>query len=130
MLEDLLAEAAADQREARPPRAVRDPRAARLGTLSLLLLIAALALQGISFAQQLSYLFAPRPGELPVLVVVLVMAILTSLAAVVVGCMAAMKPDGRRKGVFAAALALGFLVLFGAASWFGWGFLGALSAPI
>lgn len=128
MLEELLAEA--DHRAPRAPRAVRDRRAARLGAMSLWLMLGALVLQGVSLVQQLSYLFAPRPGELPVLVVVLVLAVAAGLAAVVVGGMAARKTDGRRTGVFGAALALGFLVLFGAASWFGWGFLGALSAPI
>ena len=78
----------------------------------------------------ISVFWAPRPGELPVLVIVLVLAVTAGLAAVVVGGMAARSTDGRRTGVFGAALALGFLVLFGAASWFGWGFLGALSAPI
>lgn len=128
MLEELLEEA--DQRAPRAPRVVRDRRAARLGTLSLWLMLGALVLQGVSLVQQLSYLFSPRPGELPLLVIVLIAAVAAGLAAVVVGCVAARKADGRRTGAFGAALALGFLVLFGAASWFGWGFLGALSAPI
>ena len=109
---------------------MRDRGAARLGAISLWLLLAALVLQGVSLVQQLSYLFAPKPGELPILTVVLVAAVLAGFSAVVVGCMASTKADGRRTGMLGAALALGFLVLFGAASWFGWGFLGALSEPI
>jgi hypothetical protein len=128
MLEELLAEA--DRRAPHAARAVRDRRAARLGATSLWLMLGALVLQGVSLLQQLSYLFAPRPGELPVLAIVLVLAVGVGVGAIVVGCLAARSTDGRRTGVFGAALALGFLVLFGAASWFGWGFLGALSAPI
>jgi hypothetical protein len=63
-------------------------------------------------------------------VAVLVAAGVLGLSGVVVGCIAATKPDGRRTGVFGAALGLGLLVLFAAASWFGWGFLSALSAPV
>lgn len=128
MLEDLLDEAAPVERPAR--RVVRDRRAAFLGSLSIWLLLAALVLQAVSLAQQFSYLFAPRPGELAVVVAVLATAVLVGLAGVVAGAMASAKPDGRRAGVFGSALGIGFLVLFGAASWFGWGFLGALSAPI
>jgi uncharacterized integral membrane protein len=128
MLEDLLDEAAAVERPAR--RVVRDRRAAFRGALSIWLLVAALVLQVLSLVQQFSYLFAPRPGELPVVIAVLATAVIVGLVGVVVGCMAATKADGRRAGVFGSALGLGFLVLFGAASWFGWGFLGALSAPI
>ncbi|WP_306231802.1 hypothetical protein [Agrococcus beijingensis] len=128
MLQDLLDEAAAVERPAR--RVVHDRRAAFLGALSIWLLGAALVLQVLSLVQQFSYLFAPRPGELPIVIAVLATAVIVGLVGVVVGCMAATKADGRRAGVFGSALGLGFLVLFGAASWFGWGFLGALSAPI
>jgi hypothetical protein len=128
MLEELLDEA--DRRAPSAPRVVRDRRSARRGALSLWFMLGALVLQGVSLVQQVSYLFAPRPGELPMLVLVLVAAVVAGVGAVVVGCIAARSADGRRTGVFGAALALGFLVLFGAASWFGWGFLGALSAPI
>jgi hypothetical protein len=128
MLEDLLDEAAAVERPAR--RVVVDRRAAFHGRLSILLLLAAIVLQTVSLVQQFSYLFAPRPGELAILIAVLATAVLVGVAGIVVGCMAATKADGRRAGVFGSALGLGFLVLFGAASWFGWGFLGALSAPI
>lgn len=129
MLEDLLAEAPAPRRTA-PPRSARDRRRARLGVLSLWALAAAAALQGISLVQQFSYLFAPKPGELPLLVAVLVTAVLVGLGGVVAGCVAATVPDGRRTGVFGAALGLGLIVLFGAATSFGWGFLQALSASV
>lgn len=98
--------------------------------LSLWLLAVAVALQVVSLVQQVSHLFSPRPGELPVLVIVLVVAVLVGLSGVVAGCIAATVPDGRRTGVFGAALGLGFLVLFGAATSFGWGFLDALSASV
>lgn len=101
-----------------------------MGLVSLWLLAAAVALQVVSLVQQLSYLFAPRPGELPLLVIGVAAAVLVGLAGVVAGCVAATVPDGRRTGVFGAALGLGFLVLFGAATSFGWGFLDALSAPV
>lgn len=129
MLDDLLTEAPPRTAPA-PERSARDRRRARLGVLSLWLLAAAAALQAFSLVQQLSYLFAPRPGELPVLVVVLVVAVLVGLGGVVAGCVAATVPDGRRTGVFGAALGLGLLVLFGAATSFGWGFLDALSASV
>lgn len=128
MLEDLLAEAPAARPA--PLRSARDRRRARLGVLSLWALAVAVALQVFSLVQQFSYLFAPKPGELPVLVAVLVMAVLVGLGGVVAGCVAATVPDGRRTGVFGAALGLGFLVLFGAATSFGWGFLDALSASV
>ncbi|MGM1029694.1 MAG: hypothetical protein ACQEWM_07435 [Actinomycetota bacterium] len=128
MLEDLLTETPA-QRPA-PVRSARDRRRARLGVLSLWLLAAAAALQVVSLVQQVSYLFSPRPGELPMLVIVLATAVLVGLGGVVAGCVAATVPDGRRTGVFGAALGLGFLVLFGAATSFGWGFLDALSASV
>lgn len=128
MLEDLLAEAPAPR--AAPARSARDRRRARLGVLSLWLLAAAAALQLLSLVQQFSYLFSPRPGELPMLVIVLVAAVLVGVAGVVVGCLAATVPDGRRTGGFGAALGLGSLVLFGAATSFGWGFLDALSASV
>ena len=111
-------------------RSARDRRRARLGVLSLWSLAVAAALQIVSLVQQFSYLFAQRPGELPVLVVVLVMAVLVGLGGVVAGCVAATVPDGRRSGLLGAALGLGFLVLFGAATSFGWGFLHALSASV
>ena len=122
MPHDLLGEAA-------PAPSTRDRRA-RLGRLSLWLLAAAVVLQVVSLVQQLSYLFAPRPGELPMLVIVLVTAVLVGVAGVVAGCVAATVPGGRRTGVFGAVLGLGMLVLFGAATSFGWGFLEALSAPV
>lgn len=128
MLEDLLHETDAPEREPAPRD--RDRRSARRGALSLWLLAIAVVLYGVSLAQQMSYLFAPRPGELPLVVAVLVAAMVLGLSGVVVGCIAATKPDGRRTGVFGAALGLGLLVLFAAASWFGWGFLSALSAPV
>ena len=87
-------------------------------------------LQVVSLVQQLSYLFAPRPGELPMLVIVLAAAVLVGVGGVVAGCIAATVRDGRRTGVFGAALGLGLLVLFGAATSFGWGFLEALAAPV
>ena len=107
MLEDLLAEAPAARPA--PVRSARDRRRARLGVLSLWALAVAVALQVFSLVQQFSYLFAPKPGELPVLVAVLVMAVLVGLGGVVAGCV---------------------LVLFGAATSFGWGFLDALSASV
>lgn len=128
MLEDLLHETDAPARASAPRD--RDRRSARRGALSLWLLVIAMMLYGISLAQQLSYLFAPRPGELPLVVAVLAAAAVLGLVGVVVGSLAATKPDGRRTGVFGAALGLGLLVLFAAASWFGWGFLSALSAPV
>ena len=127
MLDDLLTETPPRPAPARSPR---DRRRARLGVLSLWLLAAAVALQVVSLVQQLSYLFAPKPGELPLLVIGVVVAVLVGLGGVVAGCVAATVPDGRRTGVFGAALGLGFLVLFGAATSFGWGFLDALSAPV
>lgn len=131
MLEDLLTDAPAPRPTARPTaRSARDRRRARLGVLSLWALAAAAALQVVSLVQQFSYLFAPKPGELPLLVAVLVTAVLVGLGGVVAGCVAATVPDGRRTGVFGAALGLGLLVLFGAATSFGWGFLQALSASV
>ncbi|MFA4840859.1 MAG: hypothetical protein WC580_04045 [Agrococcus sp.] len=127
MLDDLLTETPPRPAPARSPR---DRRRARLGVLSLWLLAAAVALQVVSLVQQLSYLFAPKPGELPLLMIGVVVAVLVGLGGVVAGCVAATVPDGRRTGVFGAALGLGFLVLFGAATSFGWGFLDALSAPV
>lgn len=100
---------------------------ARLGPLSLWLLLAAVVLQGVSLVQQLSYTFAPRPGELPVLVAVLATAVAVGLCAVVCGALSLTSPRGRRTGAFGAALGLATLVLFGAASTFLWGFLEALS---
>ncbi len=128
MLEDLLTETPAPRPATSAPG--RDRRRARLGILSLWLLAAAAALQVVSLVQQLSYLFAPKPGELPLLVIGVVAAVLVGLGGVVAGCVAATVPDGRRTGVFGAALGLGLLVLFGAATSFGWGFLDALSAPV
>jgi hypothetical protein len=124
VLDDLMTDAP-------PPARVRSTdRRARLGVLSLWLLAAAVLLQVVSLVQQLSYLFAPRPGELPLVVLVLAAAVLVGLGGVVAGCVGATVPDGRRTGVFGAALGLGLLVLFGAASSFGWGFLAALSASV
>lgn len=129
MLDELLTDAPRPTR-APTPSSARDRRRARLGVLSLWLLAAAVALQVVSLVQQLSYLFAPRPGELPLVVIVLVAAVLVGLGGVVAGCFAATVADGRRTGVFGAALGLGMLVLFGAATSFGWGFLDALSASV
>ncbi len=112
------------------PRSSRDRRRARLGPLSLWLLLAAVVLQVVSLAQQLSYLFAPRPGELPLVIAVVVLASLTGCAGVVSGLLGATTARGRRSGVFGAALGIAFLVLFAAATSFGWGFLEALSAPL
>lgn len=112
------------------PPALRRLDRARLGPLSLWLLGASVVLQGVSLAQQVSYLFAPRPGELPVVVAVLVAAAVLGVAAVVAGCLALGSPRGRRTGAFGAALALATLVLFGAASSFGWGFLENLSQTV
>ncbi|ROR65124.1 hypothetical protein [Agrococcus jenensis] len=125
MLDELMTDA-----PPRPARVRSTDRRARFGVLSLWLLAAAVVLQVVSLVQQVSYLFAPRPGELPLLVAVLVTAVLVSLSGIVAGCIGATVPDGRRTGVFGAALGLGLLVLFGAASSFGWGFLEALSASV
>lgn len=125
MLDDLMTDA-----PPRPARVRSTDRRARFGVLSLWLLAAAVALQVVSLVQQLSYLFAPKPGELPLLVVGVAAAVLAGVGGIVAGCIAATVPDGRRTGVFGAALGLGFLVLFGAATSFGWGFLDALSAPV
>ncbi len=112
------------------PSAVRRLDRARLGPLSLWLLGGSALLQALSLAQQLSYLFAPRPGELGAVIAGIVAATLLGVAAVVAGCVALASRRGRRTGAFGAALALASLVLFGAASSFGWGFLAALSATV
>lgn len=113
-----------------PVRAPRERRRARLGPLSLWLLLLAVVLQVVSLAQQFSYLFAPRPGEFPLLLTVVILASLVSFVGVVCGIMGATTTDGRRTGVFGAALGIAFVVLFAAATSFGWGFLEALSAPV
>lgn len=109
----------------------RAPRAgSRAGRASLALLALSVVLQGVSLVQQLSYLFAPRPGELPVVVIVLVAAVLAGLGAIVAGVMALRTRSGRRAGAFGAALAAATLILFAALTSFGWGFLEALSQPV
>lgn len=119
----------ADDRPA-PARTAQERRRARLGPISLWLLLLAVILQVVSLMQQFSYLFAPKPGEFPLLVAVVVLASLVGFAGVVCGIAAAMTTDGRRTGVFGAALGLAFLVLFAAATSFGWGFLDALSTSV
>ncbi|WP_146792771.1 hypothetical protein [Agrococcus baldri] len=127
MIDDLqLAEPSA---RPAPARSAKERRRARLGPVSLWLLLLAVVLQLVSLVQQFSYLFAPKPGEYPLLVVVVVLASLAGCAAVVCGIAGATTTDGRRTGVFGAALGLAFLVLFAAATSFGWGFLEALSTP-
>ncbi|WP_092666048.1 hypothetical protein [Agrococcus carbonis] len=131
MIEDLLHA----EPEARPSRTAPAPspmhrRRARLGPMSLWLLLAAAVLQVIALVQQFSYLFAPRPGELALLIVITGVAVLVSLAGIACGIAGATTPGGRRTGVFGAALGIGLLVLFGAATSFGFGFLEALSTPV
>ncbi|WP_206447491.1 hypothetical protein [Agrococcus sp. KRD186] len=113
-----------------PARSAKHRRRARLGPASLWLLAAAVILQVVSLVQQFSYLFAPKPGEFPMLVVVVILASLVGFVGVVCGVLGATTADGRRTGVFGAALGLAFLVLFAAATSFGWGFLEALSTPV
>lgn len=129
MFEDLLLEEPAPARPA-PVRSTRDRRRARLGPISLWLLAAAVALQVVSLVQQFSYLFAPEPGEFPLVLTVVIAASLTGFVGVICGIVAATTADGRRTGVFGAALGIAFLVLFAAATSFGWGFLEALSTPV
>jgi putative copper export protein len=112
-----------------PSRSAKHRRRARLGPASLWLLLAAGLLQAFSLVQQFSYLFAPKPGEFPLLVAVVILASLVGFVGVVCGILGATTADGRRTGVFGAALGLAFLVLFAAATSFGWGFLDALSTP-
>lgn len=129
MIEDLQLAEPAPARPA-PPRSARYRRRARLGPASLWLLVVAVILQVVSLVQQFSYLFAPKPGEFPLLVVVVVLASITAFVGVVCGVLGATTADGRRTGIFGAALGLAFLVLFAAATSFGWGFLEALSTPL
>lgn len=113
-----------------PARTAKYRRRARLGPVSLWLLLAAVILQVFSLVQQFSYLFAPRPGEFAVVVVVVVLASVIAFSGVLCGILGATTAEGRRTGVFGAALGLAFLVLFAAATSFGWGFLEALSTPV
>lgn len=113
-----------------PAGAGRKRGRARLGPISLWLLPAGVLLQVVSLVQQFSYLFAPKPGEFALLVVVVILASLVGFVGVVCGIVGATTTDGRRAGAFGAALGLAFLVLFAAATSFGWGFLEALSAPV
>lgn len=129
MIEDLQLVDAAPARTA-PTRSAAARRRARCGPLSLGLLALAVVLQVVSLAQQFSYLFAPAPGELPWLVGVVILAVLVGVAGVACGMIGATTADGRRTGVFGAALGIAFLVLFAAATSFGWGFLEALSTPV
>lgn len=129
MIEELQLAEPAPSRPA-PVRSARYRSRARLGPVSLWLLLAAVALQVVSLVQQFSYLFAPKPGEFPLLVTVVIAASLVGCAGVVCGLMGATTTDGRRTGVFGAALGLAFLVLFAAATSFGWGFLDALSRSL
>lgn len=123
----MLADEAPRRAQARSPH---ERRRARLGPISLWLLLLAVVLQVVSLAQQFSYLFAPRPGAFPLLLTVVILASLVSFVGVVCGIMGATTTDGRRTGVFGAALGIAFVVLFAAATSFGWGFLEALSAPV
>lgn len=129
MIEDLqLVDEAPARRAPAPSAAAR--RRARFGPISLGLLALAVVLQVVSLAQQFSYLFAPKPGEFPWLVAVTILTLLVGLAGVASGILGATTTDGRRTGVFGAALGIAFLVLFAAATSFGWGFLEALSTPV
>lgn len=131
MIDDLLLDSASPERSAPPrPESAKHRRRARLGPASLWLMLAALALQVFSLVQQFSYLFAPKPGELPLVILGVVLASLVGCAGVVCGLLAATTRAGRRAGVFGAALGLALLVLFAAATSFGWGFLEALSTPV
>lgn len=123
VIDDLRAEPARQ-----PSRAAR--RRSRLGPVSLWLLLAAVVLQVVSLVHQFAYLFAPRPGELPLVIAVIALTALVGLAGVACGIAGATTPRGRRTGVFGAALGIALLVLFAAASSFGWGFLEALSTPV
>lgn len=136
MIDDLLrSEPSSDRSSARAsdrPAARTTPsqrRRARLGPVSLWLLALAVVLQVVSLVQQLSHLFAPREGELPLVLTMVIVASVVGCAGVVCGAMAATTADGRRTGLFGVALGLAFLVLFAAATSFGWGFLEALSTP-
>lgn len=129
MLEELLLDDEAPARPA-PVRSATQRRRARLGPLSLWLLALAVVLQVVSLAQQFSYLFSPKPGEFPVLLAVVIFASLVGFVGVVCGIIAATTADGRRTGLFGASLGIAFLVLFAAATSFGWGFLEALSTPV
>lgn len=129
VIEDLQLVDEAPARPA-PARSAAQRRRARFGPISLGLLALAAVLQIVSLAQQFSYLFAPKPGELPWLVAVIILTVLVGVAGVVCGILGATTTDGRRTGVFGAALGIGFLVLFAAATSFGWGFLEALSTPV
>ncbi|WP_413318435.1 hypothetical protein AA0Z99_00475 [Agrococcus sp. 1P02AA] len=136
MIDDLLRSETGSDRDAARPSAragagstPAQRRRARLGPLSLWLLALAVVLQTVSLVQQLSYLFAPREGELPLVLTTVILASLVGCAGVVSGALAATTTDGRRTGIFGVALGLALLVLFAAASSFGWGFLQALSAP-
>lgn len=129
VIEDLQLVDEAPARPA-PTRSPAARRRARLGPVSLGLLALAVVLQVVSLAQQFSYLFSPSPGELPWLVAVIILTVLVGVAGVVCGMIGATTIDGRRTGVFGAALGIAFLVLFAAATSFGWGFLEALSTPV
>ncbi|WP_347755936.1 hypothetical protein [Agrococcus sp. ProA11] len=129
MIEDLQLVGEAPARPA-PRRSAASRRRARFGPISLALLALAVVLQVVSLAQQFSYLFAPKPGELAWLIAVIGITVLVGLAGVASGIVGATTPDGRRTGAFGAALGIAFLVLFAAATSFGWGFLEALSTPV
>lgn len=129
MIEDLQLVDEAPARPA-PTRSATARRRARFGPISLGLLALSVVLQVVSLAQQFSYLFAPTPGELPWLVAVITLTVLVGVAGVACGMIGATTMDGRRTGVFGAALGIAFLVLFAAATSFGWGFLEALSTPV
>ncbi|WP_405219607.1 hypothetical protein [Agrococcus sp. Ld7] len=129
MIEDLqLVEQAPVRSASTSSPAVR--RRARFGPGSLGLLALSAVLQVVSLAQQFSYLFAPKPGELPWLIVVTGAAVLVGVAGVACGVIGATTAAGRRTGALGASLGIAFLVLFAAATSFGWGFLEALSTSV
>jgi hypothetical protein len=95
-------------------------RARGLGRLSLLIVPVGVVGQVVSFLQQVTHLFAPAPGERPVVIGLLVAVTVLGVAGVGCGLLAASSPNGRRTGALGAALGGATLILFLVASAFVW----------
>lgn len=97
-----------------------------LGRASVWAVPVGVLLQIVSFVQQALHLFSPAPGERPFVIGVFVVVVLVGIAGVAAGMLAAPTVDGRRMGVFGAALGGATLVLFLIASAAIWNLLIAL----